>query len=52
VDRGGLVVTSKTSFVVLALMRIVGLDVAQVLLGQLGDGFLDLTEKFYVWGKF
>jgi hypothetical protein len=37
-------VSGETSLVVLALMRIVRLDVTQVLLGQLGDGLFDLTK--------
>jgi hypothetical protein len=45
VDRRCLVGSGKTSLVVLALMGIVSLDVTQVLLGQLGDGLVDLTKS-------
>merc|ERR1711874_882378 len=41
VDAGGLVVTSQTSGVVLALAGVIGLDVTHMVLRQLLNGVLD-----------
>lgn len=44
-DGGGLVASSQTPLVVLAPLRVVGLDVPQVVPAQLVDGLLNLAIK-------
>ncbi len=44
VDGGGLVEAGQAALVVLALVRVVGLDVADVVAGEAVDGLLDLGQ--------
>ena len=44
VDGGGLVQAGQAALVVVALMGVVGLDVADVVAGEAVDGLLDLGE--------
>ena len=43
-DGGSLVVTGQTTLIVFTLSGVISLDVADVMLGQLLNGFLNLPE--------